>query len=112
MWFSHTKAASRAELRGAALAASNERTPGRWRRETASEQAYYERPRGSMKRGLFRDAATLGLGGDSRKQRIDFHIIQPLQCSGQVLRQEMVLLRGQAVRTGFARRRPGRRHGR
>ena len=31
-----------------------------------------------MKRGLFRDAATLGLGGDSRKQRIDFHIIQPV----------------------------------
>ena len=59
--------------------------------------------------------ATLGLGGDSRKQRIDFHIIQPLQCSGQVLRQEMALLRGQAVRSGFAlwnSRRPGRRHGR
>jgi hypothetical protein len=35
--------------------------------------------------------ATLDLGGDSRKQRIDFHIIQPLQCSGQVLRQEMAL---------------------
>jgi hypothetical protein len=29
----------------------------------------------------------------SRKQRIDFHIIQPLQCSAQVLRQEMALLR-------------------
>ena len=69
---------------------------------------------------LFRRAgrpstATLGLGGDSRKQRIDFHIIQPLQCSGQVLRQEMALLRGQSVRSGFAlwnSRRPGRRHGR
>ena len=69
---------------------------------------------------LFRRAgrpstATLGLGGDSRKQRIDFHIIQPLQCSGQVLRQEMALLRGRAVRSGLAlwnRRRPGRRYGR
>jgi hypothetical protein len=46
--------------------------------------------------------ATLGLGGDSRKQRIDFHIIQPLQCSGQVVRQEMALSRGQTVRSGFA----------
>src|SRR6478736_2035883 len=57
-------------------------------------------------------AATLGLGGDSRKQCIDFHINQ---CSGQVLRQEMALLRGQAVRPGFVlwnSRRPGRRYGR
>ena len=41
--------------------------------------------------------------------------MQSLQCSGQVLRQEMALLRGQAVRSGFAlcnSRRPGRRHGR
>jgi hypothetical protein len=56
---------------------------------------------------LFRRAgrpstATLGLGRDSREQRIDFHIIQPLQCSNQVLPQEMALLRGQAVRPGFA----------
>jgi hypothetical protein len=33
----------------------------------------------------------LGLGGDSRKPRVDFHIIQPPQCSGQVIRQEMAL---------------------
>ena len=42
----------------------------------------------SATRLLFRRAgrpstATLGLGGDSRKRRLDFHIIQPLQCSGQ-----------------------------
>jgi hypothetical protein len=35
--------------------------------------------------------AILGLGGDSCKQRIDFHIIKPLQCSGQIVRQEMAL---------------------
>ena len=29
---------------------------------------------------------TLSFSGDSQKQRIDFHIIQPFQCSGQVLR--------------------------
>ena len=59
--------------------------------------------------------ATLGLDADRRKQRIDFYIIQPLQCSGQVRRQEMALLRGQGARSGFARwnsRRPGRLHGR
>jgi hypothetical protein len=69
---------------------------------------------------LFRRAgrpstATLGLGGDSRKQRIDFHIIQPLQCSSQVLRQDMALLRGRAVRSDLAlwnSRRPGHRYSR
>jgi hypothetical protein len=69
---------------------------------------------------LFRRAgrpstATLGLGGDSRKQRVDFHIIQPLQGSGQVVRQEIAVPLRQAVRSGFAlwnSQRPGRRHGR
>ena len=42
------------------------------------------------------------LGGDNREQGIDFHIIQPLECSGQILRQEMALLRRQNVRSGFA----------
>jgi hypothetical protein len=34
---------------------------------------------------------------DLNQLRIDFHMIQPVQCSGQVLRQKIAPLRGQAV---------------
>jgi hypothetical protein len=56
---------------------------------------------------LFRPAgrpstATLGLDRDRRKQCIYFHMINPVQYSGQVLRQKIAPLRGQADRSGLA----------
>jgi hypothetical protein len=46
--------------------------------------------------------AALGLTGDSRKQGIDFSIVQALQRSGQVFRQQITGLRGRIVQYGFA----------
>ena len=46
--------------------------------------------------------AALGLSGNSRKQGIDFSIVQALQRSGQVFRQQITGLRGRIVQYGFA----------